>query len=339
MVTISDKVAIDIAKDLKSSKLVNVTDLQKAISVLESSALPTTRDEAWKYTRVSKIGKTEFHNSKSNIENAEDLLIDPEAISIIFVNGYYYNTINETNESVAITILNNSNIAPPTRSKLDGEVFHALNTAYLNGGVIIDIPSKTQLSKPIQLIHLIDGDQVISNFRTVINIGESSSASVIQGFHSSGAKSFCNALTEVHVNRNASLHLDKIQNENEQSFHIATEQVIQEPDSTFSINTFTLNGGLVRNNLNIDVNGHNCVSYLNGAYVLNNKQHVDNHTTVDHKVAHCESHELYKGVIDDSATAVFNGKVYVRKDAQKINAFQSNGNVLLSDNGTVNSSS
>jgi len=89
--------------------------------------------------------------------------------------------------------------------------------------------------------------------------------------------------------------------------------------------------------LNIEVNGENCTTNLNGAYLLKGNQHVDNHTLVDHKVAHCESHELYKGVVNDKATAVFNGKVFVRKDAQKINAFQSNANVLLSDDSSVNS--
>jgi Fe-S cluster assembly protein SufD len=125
--------------------------------------------------------------------------------------------------------------------------------------------------------------------------------------------------------------------EDEGNFHISTEQVAQEKNSTFSINTITLNGSFLRNNLNIEVNGTNCSTHLNGAYLLNGNQHVDNHTIVDHKMPNCESNELYKGVIDGNSTAVFNGKVFVRKDAQKINAFQSNGNVLLSDNATIDS--
>ncbi len=103
------------------------------------------------------------------------------------------------------------------------------------------------------------------------------------------------------------------------------------------MNTVTLNGMLVRNNLTVRVNGENATSNLNGVYLLKGKQHVDNHTVVDHKVSHCNSNELYKGVIDEDATAVFNGKVYVRQNAQKINAFQSNGNILLSDNASINS--
>ena len=94
---------------------------------------------------------------------------------------------------------------------------------------------------------------------------------------------------------------------------------------------------MVRNNLNIDVKGENCTTNLNGVYQLKGNQHVDNHTVVDHLVPNCESNELYKGIIDEKSTAVFNGKVFVRRNAQKINAFQSNGNVLLSDDATVNS--
>jgi Fe-S cluster assembly protein SufD len=139
------------------------------------------------------------------------------------------------------------------------------------------------------------------------------------------------------VGANAQLTIDKIQHEEQGNFAVLTEQVDQKKDSTFTINTITLDGTLVRNNLNIEVNGSNCESNLNGAYLLKDNQHVDNHTIVDHKVAHCLSNELYKGVIYDKATAVFNGKVFVRKDAQKINAFQSNGNVLMSDDASVNS--
>jgi Fe-S cluster assembly protein SufD len=131
--------------------------------------------------------------------------------------------------------------------------------------------------------------------------------------------------------------LDKLQYENETCYHISSEQIDQDANSTVTVNTVTLNGRLVRNNLNFVVNGQNATSNLNGAYILKANQHVDNHTVVDHKVANCNSNELYKGVMDEKSTGVFNGKVFVRQDAQKINAFQSNGNILLSDDATINS--
>ena len=107
--------------------------------------------------------------------------------------------------------------------------------------------------------------------------------------------------------------------------------------SPFGIKTLSLNGDFIRNDLYIRSDATNCESTLNGVYIPQNKEHVDNHTIVDHLSPHCNSSELYKGVVNDNATAVFNGKVFVRPDAQKINAFQSNANILLSDDATVNS--
>jgi len=111
----------------------------------------------------------------------------------------------------------------------------------------------------------------------------------------------------------------------------------QAANSTATVHTITLNGGLVRNDLRFGVNGQNCTSNLYGLYPVKGKQHVDNHTIVDHRVAHCESNEHYKGILNDKSKAVFNGKVFVRQDAQKTNAFQSNQNILLSDHADVNS--
>ena len=128
-----------------------------------------------------------------------------------------------------------------------------------------------------------------------------------------------------------------MQSEPGADFHFSREVVKQHKDSNMTINTLTLNGNFVRNDVGISVAGQNAESNLNGAYILRNNQLVDHHTVVDHLVANCQSNELYKGVLYDKSTAVFNGKVFVRQDAQKINAFQSNGNVLMSDDATVNS--
>ena len=149
--------------------------------------------------------------------------------------------------------------------------------------------------------------------------------------------SFSSHITEITIENNANFTLHKIQNENSANLTIATEEIKQGKDSNVTLHTYTLNGGLVRNNVYANVNGQNSESNLYGIYLLNEKQHVDNHTTIDHQVAHCLSNELYKGVLSDQSTGVFNGKVFVRKDAQKINAFQSNANVLLSDLASMNS--
>lgn len=313
-----------------------------AEGVVQSNALPTTRVEAWKYTRVAKLDKVPFSNTETTIDTISSYQIDANAVTLVFVNGHFseaHSSLADV-DGVSVKTLSNCTAEELNASRLtiEGEVFNAVNTAYLNDGVWISIDAKAQIEKPIQIIHVLKGNASLSNFRTIITAGKFSKASVLQGFFSEDAeKAFTNNVTEVHVADNAHLTLEKMQYEDENCFHIGTEQVYQEQNSTFTINTLTLNGGLVRNNLNIVVDGENCTTNLNGAYLLKEKQHVDNHTTVDHRVPNCNSNELYKGVMDQKSTAVFNGKVFVRKDAQKINAFQSNGNVLLTDDASVNS--
>ena len=313
---------------------------QLALEVLESTPLPTTRTEAWKYTRVSKIGKVPFTNKKSTISSIDNYNCDTEAATLVFVNGHFSEELSTKDlpKGFSWSLLSQLDLIPATTVQLENEIFNSLNTAHLTEGIQINIAANAIIKQPVQIIHVLKGDEVISNFRVLINAEKSSEASIIQGYFSEeGESKFCNVVSEINVEENAVLSIDKIQYEDEQSFHISTEQVNQDKNSLFTINTSILNGGLVRNNLHIDVNGQNCNSVLNGIYLTKNKQHVDNHTIVYHKVAHCESYELYKGVMDDKSTAVFNGKVFVRKDAQKINAFQSNGNVLLSDDANINS--
>ncbi|NRA12205.1 MAG: SufD family Fe-S cluster assembly protein, partial [Crocinitomicaceae bacterium] len=324
------KTSISIPDELKSL----------AEETLENVDLPTTRNEHWKYTRVAKLSKINFKNDLGNVQEIEDFIIDPTKATFVFINGHYSSELSttEVTEGVSVELLSNSGMES-SLIKNEDEVFNALNTAHLIDGVSITIAKKAQVETPIQVIHILDGNEQLSNFKTVINAGAFSKASIVEGFFATDGseKSFANVTAEIKLGANAFLTIDKIQFENESTFHISTEQVEQDKDSTFTINTITLNGGLVRNNLNIDVIGENCITCLNGAYILKGKQHVDNHSIMDHKVPNCESHELYKGVMDENSTAVFNGKVFVRKDAQKINAFQSNKNVLLSDTATINS--
>ena len=324
------KTSISIPEELKSL----------AEATLENIDLPTSRNEHWKYTRVAKLSKIDFNNSAGNVQNIEDFIIDPTKATFVFVNGHYSTELSSTKipEGVTVELLSNSGMTSSI-IKNEGEVFNALNTTHLIDGASITITNKAQVETPIQVIHILDGNKQLSNFKTVINARAFSKANIVEGFFATegSEKSFANVTSEIKVGANAFLTIDKVQFENEASFHISTEQIEQDKYSTFTINTITLNGGLVRNNLNVDVIGENCTTHLNGAYILKGKQHVDNHSIMEHKVPNCESHELYKGVMDENSTAVFNGKVYVRKDAQKINAFQSNRNVLLSDSAAVNS--
>lgn len=341
--TIIPEMAANVSWKLEGNFLLSEALRQKAGSVLEQTPFPTTRTEAWKYTRVAKLRNAEFTVQPAIITtNAH--AIDPQAVSLVFVNGHFAPELSATTYPEGIKILALSQMDQQERNMLgtelplEGEIFNAFNTAYATDGIYIHVSAKMEIAQTIEITHIATGTDTLSHVRNVIVCEAFSKAHILQQFVSENADNcFTNVVSEIAVAQNAFLTIDKLQQEDDSCFHLSTEQVQQGKDSNFTINTITLNGGWVRNNLNIAVNGQNCETHLNGGYILKDNQHVDNHTVVDHKVAHCVSNELYKGVIDGKATAVFNGKVFVRKDAQKINAFQSNGNVLLSDDATVNS--
>jgi Fe-S cluster assembly protein SufD len=317
----------------------------QAEKTLNSLDFPTTRNEAWKYTRLNRISKLELSTGHAGTLHLDsNFLISQEAYTLVFENGHFIAELSSKDLSAAVSITELKNADEKTLQLIgsqvitEGEVFTSLNTAYMSNGLVIRIKANASLEKPIQLIHVLSGRQQMAAYRVFVVAEKFSKASLLTGFFSANAQnSLFNGVTEILVEEGAHLTIDKLQLESEGNYHIGTEQVRQEKDSSFTINTITLDGTLVRNNLNIAVDGLNCTTNLNGAYLLRNDQHVDNHTMVDHRKPHCNSNEQYKGVIDGTATAVFNGKVFVRNDAQKINAFQSNGNVLLSDSATINS--
>ncbi len=343
MQVIEKESAASVKWNLKGDFLLSNELRNSAKKVLEEISFPTTRSEAWKYTRLTKIKNATFSTGK--LENVKTTLgVDPNALKYVFINGHFSKELSAKSFPDGMKVLALSEMDKEelfvlgTELPLENELFNAFNSAYATDGIYFHVSAKMQIEPTIEIIHVSTGENTISNLRNFITVEAFSSVKIVQQFISEGkGNNFTNVVSEINVSKNAQLTIDKIQEENAADFHIATEQVTQASDSTFTINTLTLNGLLVRNNLNIFVDGNNCETNLNGAYILDENQHVDNHTIVDHLQAHCNSNELYKGVIGGKATAVFNGKVFVRKDAQKINAFQSNANVLLSDDATVNS--
>lgn len=319
-----------------------------ALEKFHAIDFPTTKTEEWKYTRVGKIANSQFEI----IQNKNSIDISPftvhlNAILLVFVNGFYrsdLSVINE-NEGVIICDINKAKEAYPdligrffnSLSDKSEEAFTALNTACVTDGAFIHVSENVELPNPIHVLHLIADDNCIAQTKNLVIAEKGSKATVTQSFEAINNKaSFTNCVTEAFIEPNATLSFDVLQNDHG-NYHINSWHVSQEQDSTLNSATVCANASLIRNGFNVSINGVNCDTHLNGIYLPSGAQHFDNHTLIDHRTPHCESHELYKGIMYDKSTAVFNGKVFVRPDAQKVNAFQQNNNILMSDDADVNS--
>ncbi len=309
------------------------------LELLNKTSFPTTRDEYWKYTRTTKISKSSFNFPKKG--NSIDVEIPVNAYVIYLNNGLLdeFSVI----ESELLSIKSFETITPDQIAKYFGHeqdnernIFNLLNSAYFSSGLFIEV--KKELDKPVYIVNQLNGENIFAQPRKIIVGNKFSKATIIEHTVSNNCNNvLSNNVTEVFVGENSNINYTSIQNEGSGVFHLDNIQAHQDKDSIFTNHTYSFQGDWIRNNINTWVNGENCETNMFGAYNAKNKQLIDNHTTLDHRVANCLSNELYKGTASDKATVTFNGKVFVRKDAQKINAFQSNNNILLSDDATINS--
>lgn len=329
---------------------------KKALESLDLSGLPSTKHEEYKYTNITKaIEKTfsfEAHKTSTQIEAEEIekfLIPGLDAHVLVFLNGVLTPALSrwETEPGLEITDL-------PTALKEDREAisthfakyadynrdaYVALNTGFSKDGSFITVKANRVIEKPVVLhyINVVKDGQAHNHPRNLVVVGENSHVTLIESFSNVGEhESLTNSVTEIVIGQSARVDYYKLQNNEENAYHIGTTQVQQAKNSYFAGYTFTTNGAIIRNNLNIDLEDEGCESHMYGLYLLNGKTHVDNHTAVDHQKANSFSNELYKGILEDKSRGVFNGKIFVRQDAQKTNAFQSNKNILLSDQATVN---
>ncbi|MGD1846385.1 MAG: Fe-S cluster assembly protein SufD [Salibacteraceae bacterium] len=334
---------IDTNRDLQ-----NIRDAAQA--ALEKLNFPTTRDEYWKYTRIAPILRGTYHQMPGSepVDLGPTLIENMDSYDLVFVNGYFspeHSSRLESESWLVLPLSEARNNYPELITKHYGQyadyekhAFTALNTAYCQEGACILLKDNAQLDKPVRIINLTQGDAIAYHPRNLLVFGKGSKGAVLLSYETgSGTHAFTNAVSEIVVQENAHAELFLMQHKSDTNSHIETTQVFQEKNSQFQATTITLKGKIVRNNLNVVVDGENCLTRINGIYLTRGKQHVDNHTMIDHRQPHCESHELYKGIMNESSTGVFNGKVFVRQYAQKTNAFQSNQNILLTDQATINS--
>ncbi len=321
-----------------------------AIEKFKSMEFPTLKDEEWKYTNIKPILSKYFvpllsiENNKIDKEELNKFLYDKfDYYLMVFVNGIFsaeLSNLTSVPEGIIIDRLNNLLIHKPEviqkyLPKIVNEenAFDTLNSAYAHDGAVVIIPDNYILKKPIQIVY-ITGDvntEVLSTSKNLFVGGKNSQFSIVTSYNSLYANSyFTNTSTDIFAAEDAILNFYKIQNEGDSAFHIEKTNINQKDKSIVNHFSLSVGGSLVRNSINAALDGENIECHLYGLYIGNGNQHIDNHTFIDHLKPNCISNELYKGILDDNAHGVFAGKILVRQDAQKTNAFQSNKSILLS---------
>jgi Fe-S cluster assembly protein SufD len=328
---------------------------KEALDSFSGLSLPTLKDEEWRYTNISPLFKYNFILPDRNIKLSNKAidkfnLADKNSSLIVFVDGKYSKTNSSLKklpkevvvDSISEAIKNNSDIIKKhfgNYARADQHIFTALSTAYTKDGAFLYIPEGIVLDYPIQLLFITttSDDKVITQPRNLIVVGKNSQLTVIERYASeSDNVHFTNSVTEIVLEENVVVDHIKLQEENKNSFHIARMEVDQERNSNFSSHLFSTGSIISRNDFNSRFNDEGGECTLNGLYLIEDKQLFDAHTLIDHAKPNCNSHEHYKGILEDNSKGVFNGKVIVRPDAQKTNAFQQNNNILLSENANVN---
>lgn len=345
-------------KSLNGQRSTIIHSIRKnAIKVFGDLGFPTRKNEEWRYTHLNNVIAKEYSNIKISSENKvtkaeleKYLIPELEANLLVTINGRYSNELSSIREKNKNILLCGFKYALEKYPEIIENVFSktadyntdsiiALNTAFASDGFFVHVPENTEPKYPVLMINITvqDNSNIFVQPRNCISAGKNSGLNLIEINYSIGQEeAFTNAVTEISIGENSSVIHYKVQNENENSFNISNLHINQLSKSRFESFIVSWGGKIIRNNTNSYLTGRNAECHLNGIYISHNKQLIDNHTLVDHSVPDCFSNEFYKGILDDEGIAVFNGKVLVRKDAQKTNAYQSNKNIVLSDLAVIN---
>lgn len=326
---------------------------EKAYEAYNRMGIPTQRHEEWKYTRLNALVNKDYSFSKAALPSAETIarlrLQQSPAAELFFVNGVFIKEISSFDED-ALTVMSFTEAANSEykhylqrhlghSSKYMKDGMNALNTAFVVNGLFVFLKKNKVLKEPIYVYHLTDttANNVFVQPRSLFVVEDNAQARLIEIYNNNGGQeSFTNEVIEIAVYENARLEYYKVQDEEPNCHHVGTTHIQQVGKCFTHCVTITLNGGTVRNNINMILEAANNEGHLYGLYMINGKTHVDNHSIVDNVMPNCYSNEFYKGIMDGTSTGVFNGKIFVRQDAQKTNAYQSNKNVLMSDSASVN---
>jgi Fe-S cluster assembly protein SufD len=327
---------------------------EAAMARFRVERFPTTRDEEFRFTNVAPIADRGFETGLPGGPAIESLLRAAgipglDAHRLVFVNGRVSPALSSAGvKHDGVRLMSLSEAVRTEGDLVEGSLgraikfetlgFTALNTALWDDGALVLVAPGAVVDRPIHLVHLTDASApLMSHPRTLVVVGRHGQAHVIESYAGAAGQSyFTNALTEIVGGEASSIEYCRVQREGLEAFHVSSTHVHLSRAAVFASENIVLGGALVRNDVNavLDAEGINCT--LNGLYLVDGSRLVDNHTAIDHAKPHCESHELYKGILDDRGRGVFNGKIYVRQDAQKTDAKQTNQVLLLSDEATIN---
>ena len=328
---------------------------ERALEEFIDRGFPTTAEEDWRYTDLTRVAQRSFdYLDGAPQEPLEDYggivekqgLRLPNMHALVFVNGIYqpdYSPSGTLPNGVYVSRFNNL-VEQQTEwlerglgAIADIGDWHlaALNTAFLNDGVILVTEDDKQLTETLYVLNIAVGQKTTVQPRLLISLGRGSSATVVEHYLSTGP-SFTNAITEIHCGPGAQLEYCKLQQEHESAFHLAAQHVRLDEDSRFHGVNVDLGGQLSRNDLQVELRGKGAETSLHGLFMAQGNAHIDNHTLLDHAAPHCMSREDYHGVLADKARGIFNGKVLVQIGAQKTDAELQSRNLLLSPGAEIN---
>jgi len=318
--------------------------------------IPALKHEEWKYIPVKNIFKDEM-NIAVESSNIDETIIKKstlpgteDANTIIFYNGRFQSAHSIIHQKDALVVKSLETAAGDEDALFveqhlgHSQAYHpdgvnAINGAFAAGGAFIKLKKGKSLSQPLIIYHFSDSSNGFrfSQPRILVSIEANAQITIIETYiNLGGGESFTNEVFEICTGRDSITKYIKLQNEGKLANHTGTTHVRQLERSNTHAVTITLDGSIVRNNLNMVMEDEHAESHMYGLYLLNGNTIADNHTIVDNRMPHCESNELYKGIMDEKSTGVFNGKIFVRKDAQKTNAYQSNKNILIGDQASAN---
>ena len=329
--------------EILNNNLPNITDEKQKASLQKAIALgvPSMKQEEWKYTYYNKILQQGF--TTTNLEGFKNLqglkiekeFIDANSIStnrIVFVNGIFHNELSTLVNHPKINFWDSNN----AKESNTNHFLIELNNALTTDGIFLEIGDNVVMDELIEIFYINQNCNQIINLKNNIKIGKNTQVKFAEYYiNHDHSPAYNNIVTTIDVAENANVEFYKVQDAGNVSNITDNTFVQQAAKSVCNVTTFSLTGGIIRNVLQFDVNGERAESHMNGLYLLQNEEHVDNRTLVNHNVANCESFELYKGILGGKSTGVFNGKIVVAQAAQKTNAFQSNRNILLSNDANI----